>query len=71
MSLSPGMIGALIGAVLGIVSYITLRVVATRVEGLKDAKDPTTAAKALRIAAVIDLIIFPVVGFVVGPMVVR
>ncbi len=71
MNLSPGMIGALVGAVLGIISYITLRSIAARVEGLKDAKDPTTAAKALRIAAVIDLIIFPVVGFVVGPMVVR
>lgn len=69
MTLSPAMIGALVGAVLGIIGYISLRSVADRIENLKGTNDPKTAAKVLRIAALGDLIIFPVVGYLVGPMV--
>lgn len=68
MSLSPAMIGALVGAVLGILGYISLRSVADRIEHMKGTNDPQTAAKVLRIAALGDLVIFPVVGFFVGPM---
>lgn len=67
--LSPAIIGALVGAVLGFAGFISLRMVADRVELNKDATDPKTAAQVLRIAAIGDLIIFPVVGFFVGPMV--
>ncbi len=65
---SPPMTGALIGAVLGIVSYIGLRILANRIETLNDAEDPKTTAKALRIAALADLVVFPVVGFFIGPV---
>ena len=69
--LSPALAGALIGAVIGIAGYIGLRALANRIETMPDAKDPQTSAKAIRIAALIDLVIFPVAGFVVGPMLVK
>ncbi|KUO58078.1 MAG: hypothetical protein APF80_08630 [Alphaproteobacteria bacterium BRH_c36] len=68
MTLSPAILGALVGAVLGIVGLISLRAVADRVENMKGTNDPKTAAQVLRIAALGDLILFPVVGFFVGPM---
>ncbi|MBU2581062.1 MAG: hypothetical protein KJ622_05020 [Alphaproteobacteria bacterium] len=68
MSLSPAMLGALVGAGLGMIGFLTLRAVADRIENMKGGNDPKTAAKVLRIAALGDLIIFPVVGFFVGPM---
>ncbi len=69
--LSPALAGALIGAVIGISSYIGLRVLADRIETMRDAKDPQNSARAIRIAALIDLVISPVAGFVVGPMLVK
>ena len=69
--LSPAMIGALIGAIFGITGYIALRVLADRVENMRDAENPKTSARVLRIAALIDLVIFPVAGFIVGPIVAR
>jgi len=69
MTLSPAMIGALAGAVLGVIGFISLRVMATRIENMKEGNDPKTAANVLRIAALGDLILFPVVGYFIGPMV--
>lgn len=71
MSLSPAMIGALVGAVIGLLFYASLRALAARIETMKDAADPKTTAKALRIAAIADLVIFPVAGFFVGPIVLQ
>jgi len=67
--LSPAMIGALAGAVLGLIGFVSLRVMATRIENMKDANDPKTASKVLRIAALGDLILFPIVGYFIGPLV--
>ncbi len=69
MTLSPAMLGALVGAVLGLIGFASLRAVAARIENMKGANDPKTAAKVLRIAAIGDLILFPIVGFFVGPLV--
>jgi hypothetical protein len=68
---SPALTGALIGAILGIASYIGLRVLADRVENMRDAENPKMSARVLRIAALADLVLFPVVGFVVGPILVK
>ena len=68
MTLSPAMLGAIAGAVLGLIGFISLRTIAHRVETMKGGNDPKTAANILRIAALGDLIIFPVVGFFIGPM---
>ncbi|MBU1213133.1 MAG: hypothetical protein KJ587_17960 [Alphaproteobacteria bacterium] len=68
MTLSPAMLGALVGAILGLIGFVSLRAVADRVETMKGTNDPKTAAQVLRIAAIGDLIIFPVVGFFVGPL---
>jgi hypothetical protein len=68
---SPALTGALIGAILGIASYVGLRVLADRIENMRDAENPKTSARVLRIAALADLVLFPVVGFVVGPMLVK
>ena len=69
MILNPAMIGALVGAILGFIGFISLRAVADRVETSAEANDPKTAASVLRIAAIGDLILFPVVGYFVGPLV--
>ena len=68
---TPALTGALIGAIIGIGSYIGLRVLANRVENMRDAENPKTSARVLRIAALADLVLFPVVGFVIGPILVK
>ncbi len=68
---SPALTGTLIGAILGIASYIGLRVLADRVENMSDAENPKMSARVLRIAALADLVLFPAVGFVVGPILVK
>ena len=68
MSFSPAMLGALAGAVLGLIGFVSLRAVADRIETMQGTNEPKTAAQVLRIAALGDLILFPVVGFIVGPM---
>ncbi len=67
--MSPAIMGALLGAILGIFGFLSLRSIADRVENMKDANDPKTTAQVLRIVAYGDLIIFPVVGYFIGPMV--
>ncbi|MDX2289337.1 MAG: hypothetical protein NW217_11020 [Hyphomicrobiaceae bacterium] len=70
MSLSPALMGALVGLLAGVCGFITLRLLAGRIETSKDAADPAGTARVLRIAAFVDLIIFPIAGYVIAPMVV-
>ncbi len=69
MTLSPAILGALVGLVAGLSGFITLRMLATRIETSTDSKDPVATARVLRIAAFVDLLIFPIAGYVIAPMV--
>jgi len=67
---SPAITGAWIGAALGFFSFVVLRVIANRVEkGEPSAGDPKKAAYAIRFAAFMDLMLFPVMGYFFGPLV--
>lgn len=64
------MTGAWVGAALGFLSFAALRHVAARIEaGTISTPEPKTAAKVIRIAGIADLLLFPVMGYVLGPMV--
>ena len=57
--IGPGLVGLAIGAVLGFVNYVVMRELATRVEL------PETA-RVLGLVAKVDLVLFPLVGYVIG-----
>ena len=61
--MSPALTGAAIGAGLGIVQFLALRRVA---KTLGSKPEQATAALAMTIVAWIDLVIFPVAGYVLG-----
>jgi ABC-type microcin C transport system permease subunit YejE len=57
--MSSSLIGLGVGAVLGVAGYRTLQVLRSRVE-MEETR------KVLHIVSMIDLISFPIIGFVVG-----
>lgn len=68
--MSSAMTGAWIGALLGFVSFVALRFVAERIEqGKSTASDSKRAATAIRLAGFADLLLFPVMGYFIGPLV--
>ncbi len=68
--MSPNMVGALIGFIVGLMGFITIRLVANRVESQGIGDDPSKAAGILRMVALVDFIFFIVLGYFVGPMIV-
>jgi hypothetical protein len=58
-AMSPGLVGLVIGSVAGVASYLALGALKARV-------DMAETRKVLSIAAVVELITFPVVGYLVG-----
>jgi hypothetical protein len=65
--MSPEVVGALAGALLGIVNLVVLWSVAARME----KESPPERAKVARIirgVALIDIFLFATVGYYVGPM---
>ena len=58
--MSTALIGGLVGLAIGIVDFVFLRVLATRVD-LAETKT------ALNVAGVSQLVILPVIGYVVAP----
>jgi len=65
----PELIGALVGGAFALVNFATLRWLADRMEATKASPQQARTARAIRGLAWADLIFFPVVGYVVGPMV--
>lgn len=67
--MSPAMTGAVIGLALGVMNFIILRIVADRTT---DKAKPATVERqggtgaVLKIAAIGDLIIFPIAGYAIG-----
>ncbi len=62
------MIGGLVGGVLGLINFVILQSTAKKIELKASPDSDSLGAKLLRIASWADLIIFPVVGYFVGPM---
>ena len=69
--MSPNMVGALVGFVVGLMGFIMIRLVADRVEQNGISADPSRTAGVLRLVAVADFILFIVLGYVIGPMIVE
>jgi hypothetical protein len=63
------MSGAWFGAALGLVSFAALRWVAARVEQDKPDAQTKQSAGIVRMVAFADLMLFPIIGYVVGPLV--
>ena len=68
--MTPAMIGALIGFVLGFAGFVVLRMVASRLERREDVPNSQQGAKVLRIAALADWLLMILIGYFVGPMMV-
>jgi hypothetical protein len=68
--MSPNMVGAVIGFVVGFLGYVSIRMVANRVESQGVGEDPERAASMLRMVAIFDFLFFIVLGYFVGPMIV-
>lgn len=68
--MSPNMVGAVIGFFVGFLGYVTIRMVANRVESQGIGSEPKKTAGVLRMVALFDFIFFIVLGYFVGPMIV-
>ncbi len=75
MSLDPSILGVLFGAGLGIISFVIIQMVATKVETSPGDQNQTQSdkrkiAQLLRSIAWLDIVIFAVVGYFVGPLII-
>jgi len=68
--MSPNMVGALIGFIVGLMGFISIRLIANRVESQGIGAEPSKTAGILRMVALLDFIFFIIVGYFVGPMIV-
>jgi hypothetical protein len=67
--MSPGFWGALEGLIIGLASYAAIRWAAEHIE--RERATAKWAAGVLRVVAWLDLIAFPVVGYVIAPLVLQ
>jgi len=63
------MTGAWLGAALGLLSFAVLRWAATRMEQGAPDEHKRRSASLIRMTALADLMLFPVIGYVAGPVV--
>ncbi|MGI9480500.1 MAG: hypothetical protein ACR2PI_27670 [Hyphomicrobiaceae bacterium] len=68
--MSPNLIGAIIGFIVGFMGFLFIRVAASRVESKGVGPEPEKTAGILRTVAIVDLAVFTVLGYFVGPMIV-
>ncbi|MEO1719147.1 MAG: hypothetical protein AAFR23_02840 [Pseudomonadota bacterium] len=66
--LSPAMTGGVIGLAFGVVTFIALRAMVAKLEGNATTPVESQQIRTMKRMALIDLFIFPVIGYVVGPM---
>ncbi|MEM7750267.1 MAG: hypothetical protein AAF346_18605 [Pseudomonadota bacterium] len=66
--MSPAMTGALIGFVIGFMGFVSLRIVANRIETKSVTPEPKKTAAVIRIVALADWLLFTVLGFFLGPI---
>ena len=63
------MMGALVGVVLGLANFVVLRMVAERLGAKPGASGQRGGAQVVMAVAWADLALLPVIGYLVGPMV--
>lgn len=68
--MTPNMIGAIIGFVVGFMGFLFIRLAASRVESKGVGPEPAKTAGILRTVAWLDLVFFVVAGYFIGPMIV-
>ena len=66
--MNPAMSGALIGFAIGFMGFVSLRIVANRIEEKGVTPEPKKTAAVIRIVALADWLLFTVLGFFLGPM---
>ena len=66
--MSPNMVGALFGFLIGLSGFFFMRLAASRVESRGVTRQPEFTARILRYAALFDLVLFTVLGWFLGPM---
>ncbi len=67
--LSPEVLGMLVGLGVGLISLVLLRGLAEHIEERAKTEDQHQSARLLRTVAVVDVFLFVVFGYFVGPMV--
>ena len=67
--MSPDMTGLAIGVFFGVANFLILRWMASRTEAQMPSQDGRRRAGILRMASFADLVVFPVLGYVLGPIV--
>ena len=67
--MSPNLIGAIVGFIVGFMGFLFIRLAAARVESKGVTPEPAKAARMLRMVAIADLALFTVLGYFVGPMI--
>ncbi len=70
--MSPSMMGVVVGVIFGGISYFVVRMIADNIETAKRSEDSKPderrkTAEILRKVAGFDLLVFPVIGYFVGP----
>lgn len=68
--MSSNVLGAIVGFVVGLMGFLFIRLAASRVESKGVGPEPAKTAAILRTVAVVDLALFTVLGYFVGPMIV-
>lgn len=69
--MTPQMIGLLAGAALALINFGILRQVAARMESGMPTPEQRRSAGMLRVVGYADLIVFPLLGYYVVPMVMK
>lgn len=67
--MSPAIAGALVGAALGLANLIVLSRLAESLELKAKSQQQKGGAGIIRAVAWVDLVVFPIVGYFVGPMI--
>ncbi|MBU2532831.1 MAG: hypothetical protein KKB37_08820 [Alphaproteobacteria bacterium] len=68
--MSPNLVGALIGFIVGFLGFVFIRLMAKRTEEKGVGPDPARTASMLRAIALFDFIFFIIAGYFIGPMIV-
>ena len=66
--MSPDMTGTLLGFAIGFMGFVSLRIVANRIEEKGVTPEPQKTAAIIRVVALADWLLFTVLGFFLGPM---
>ena len=67
--MTPAMTGALLGFAVGFMGFVSLRIVANRIEEKGVTPEPQKTAAVIRMVALADWLLFTVLGFFLGPLV--